>query len=470
MTHLPSTLEEKLAAYALSAEELRQRAKVYRRGGELERDLRMIWQRAGDSLVEAVTEFWSDRSNAPGAGPVDEAERRRIREHARHNWGESMTLALDEQRILQVAADGCRAIARREFRSFPLAGPGDSDAVVIPALIAKLNEQNVAVFDRMKRDFADDPDFVALCVRSISMISSAENESIISQWYKMKGHELADSRRADGQVFREEVAQLLDVALRDSNALRVKTSSTSTKARGMLAKTSEVASAAEQSAAAMREAAEISAELIRAIEGARGEVEAATGVATKAAQESAEAVALSEVLSDHAEAIESILALIRQIAGQTNLLALNATIEAARAGDAGRGFAVVAQEVKSLAGQTGRATDEIAAKILAMQTATRESVEANGSIQKTVDEVHDFAQRIRESMDLQAQTVTRITAAIDETALAADHMSGNIAAIREEVEGAASDIDSLEAGFRQVDTTIEALDGVANEFVSRVAG
>src|SRR3712207_3476685 len=131
MTQLPATLEEKLAAYALSAEELRQRAKIYRRGGELERDLRLIWQRASESLVEAVTDFWSDRSGVRGAAPVDEAERRKIREHARHNWGESMTLALDEQRILQVAADGCRAIARREFRSFPLAGPDESDAVVI---------------------------------------------------------------------------------------------------------------------------------------------------------------------------------------------------------------------------------------------------------------------------------------------------------------------------------------------------
>ncbi|MEO5774374.1 MAG: methyl-accepting chemotaxis protein [Sphingomicrobium sp.] len=247
--------------------------------------------------------------------------------------------------------------------------------------------------------------------------------------------------------FERRVAELIRTSIEQTRILSERTHATAASTRGMLGKTSEVAAAAEQSAIAMREAAQTAAGLIRAIEDARSEVEVAAGVATRAGDQASEAVQVSQALSAHVEAIESILSLIRDIAGQTNLLALNATIEAARAGDAGRGFAVVAQEVKSLASQTARATDDITTKITAIQQATRQTVDANGSIQQTVEEVQTSADRIRQAMELQAQTVTMITAAVDETALAADSMSSTIAAIRSDTENVAKDIDEVEQGF-----------------------
>jgi methyl-accepting chemotaxis protein len=257
----------------------------------------------------------------------------------------------------------------------------------------------------------------------------------------------ANASSGDNGDFERRVAELIRGSIEQTRTLSERTHATAASTRGMLGKTSEVAAAAEQSAIAMREAAQTAAGLIRAIEDARSEVEVAAGVATRAGDQASEAVQVSQALSAHVEAIESILSLIRDIAGQTNLLALNATIEAARAGDAGRGFAVVAQEVKSLASQTARATDDITAKITAIQQATRQTVDANGSIQSTVEEVQTSADRIRQAMELQAQTVTMITAAVDETALAADSMSSTIAAIRSDTENVAKDIDEVEQGF-----------------------
>jgi methyl-accepting chemotaxis protein len=174
-------------------------------------------------------------------------------------------------------------------------------------------------------------------------------------------------------------------------------------------------------------------------------------------------------LSGHVKAIESILGLIRDIAGQTNLLALNATIEAARAGDAGRGFAVVAQEVKSLASQTARATEEIAGKISSIQQATQQTVAANGSIQRTVGDVQGSAARIREAMEVQARTVTMITAAVDETALAADSMSSTIAQIRSDTEAVAAEIDRVESGFVRVDDRLSGFRETTAEFLTGYA-
>jgi methyl-accepting chemotaxis protein len=343
------------------------------------------------------------------------------------------------------------------------------DRTSVPEYIAARDRLISRVVGGLFERFASDTDTLERSVAALQRLTMIETDIILAQVSLLEAIEAADLRGRESGEFERRVADLVRASTEQSKSLTDRTRSTAASARGMLGKTSEVAAAAEQSAVAMREAAQTAAGLIRAIEDARAEVEVAAGVAIRAGDQASQAVKVSQALSAHVEAIESILSLIRDIAGQTNLLALNATIEAARAGDAGRGFAVVAQEVKSLASQTARATDDITAKITAIQQATRQTVEANGSIEDTVEEVQSSADRIREAMELQAQTVTMITAAVDETALAADSMSSTIAAIRSDTENVAKDIDQVEQGFGRFSEQIANFKSTAKAFVNGIA-
>ena len=438
-----------------SAAFLKQRLVAFDVDGTLSQDVAELWTILGDQADRFARAFWLGYRKAPNAPAyahtvdLDTLSSASTADfHARYK-------AIEDPQWIAVVEANVVAGSATELDS--------------SALVAALGARFAAMHDVLRDRLKDEPDRLARFGKVLTQLALLEADAFVAMFDLFRKQEESERRSARSIEFNQEVFASVDTTAADSRRLRSQAAEASNAARGMLGKTSEVAAAAEQSAVAMREAAQTAAGLIRAIEDARNEVEIAAGVATKAGTQASEAVKVSQALSSHVEAIESILSLIRDIAGQTNLLALNATIEAARAGDAGRGFAVVAQEVKSLASQTARATDDITAKITAIQQATKQTVEANGSIRQTVEEVQSSADRIRQAMETQAQTVTMITAAVDETALAADSMSSTIAAIRSDTETVANEIDEVEQKFGDVNDQMDKFKQVIDEFVNSIA-
>ena len=418
----------------LSDEQVARRLATYGESGAFEAGMKLLWANARDIIEDTTRQFFGE-----AAVPFAQA----------HFGGQ-----FDEAWVRGIAERGAELYA---------------NGVDISAYVAMRTAMLAEAARRVDAKFADDVETRGTLVATAMKFSTYSIEILLCQVALCEAQDAAASRTTQGKLFQRKVKAIASDAAGRARGLLTRANETSSAARGMLGKTSEVAAAAEQSAVAMREAAQTAAGLIRAIEDARSEVEVAADVATRAGAQADQAVKVSQALSDHVEAIESILGLIRDIAGQTNLLALNATIEAARAGDAGRGFAVVAQEVKSLASQTARATDDITNKISAITAATKQTVEANGSISKTVVEVQTSADRIRQAMELQAQTVTMITAAVDETALAADSMSTTIAAIRHDTEAVAESIDTVEREFGEFTGQIDGFSNASAEFAAQFA-
>ena len=209
-------------------------------------------------------------------------------------------------------------------------------------------------------------------------------------------------------------------------------------------------------------------ELASSISEIAAQANKSTEVAGRAVEESRRTTTTMSELGNAATRIGEVVSLIQAIAGQTNLLALNATIEAARAGEAGRGFAVVAQEVKSLAGQTAKATEEIAGQIGAIQSAAADAAHALHQVNAIIEDMSTIAASVATTVEEQNSAVSLISEGVNKASTesrdGADAMS-RVASATQDTRATASDVKAL-ADTLAIEA--EGLEGQVRSFLAEV--
>jgi methyl-accepting chemotaxis protein len=232
--------------------------------------------------------------------------------------------------------------------------------------------------------------------------------------------------------------------------------------------TTSIASATEQAATNVRTVAAASEELSSSIHEITSKAQLSSTIAQQAVEQANLSDARIRDLEAAAGKVGEVVSLIQAIAQQTNLLALNATIEAARAGDAGKGFAVVATEVKTLASQTAKATEDISSHIGTIQSATSGTVEAIQSIRATIDEMNQIAQAITINMEQQGAATADIARNVHEAAQGTDEVASHVHAMAEATQetGHASNL-ALDTASRLVEQSAQMREQIT-QFVAQV--
>ncbi|WP_298880539.1 HAMP domain-containing methyl-accepting chemotaxis protein [uncultured Bradyrhizobium sp.] len=270
------------------------------------------------------------------------------------------------------------------------------------------------------------------------------------------------------RTFEAKITELVGGLSQASSTMESTAQSMTSTAAQTNSQAAVVAAASEQTSTNVQTVASATEELTSSIAEIGRQVAQSTEIAARAVDNARRTGDTARALAEGAQKIGDVVTLIQSIAEQTNLLALNATIEAARAGDAGRGFAVVASEVKSLAGQTAKATTEISEQITAIQTASDETVSAIRNVADVIGEIDQIGTAIAAAIEEQGSATKEIARSVQEAARGTQEVNSNISGVQRAADDTGAAAREVLGAAEQLSTQSRDLAGQFDRFLGEV--